>query len=312
MAQRAQQLTLSRFGHTISLYIPLYLTNSCLNGCIYCGFQRTNLIRRIVLKPEEIEAELRAIKQLGDFQNLLLVTGENPAAAGTDYIERALRQALPLFNNLSIEVMPLKEDEYARLARAGLYGVVCFQETYNRERYPIYHPVGKKADYEWRVNAPDRMGAAGVHKIGMGVLIGLEDWRTDLTMLAHHLSYLRRTYWQTRYSVNFPRMRPSENGHFQPNTLMTDRQYVQLLTAFRIFDPDVDISVSTRESAEFRDSILPLGVTSMSAGSRTDPGGYATHPQSLEQFAVNDSRDPAAVAAAISRAGYQALWRDWF
>ncbi len=312
MAQRAKYFTQQRFGKTISLYIPLYLTNSCRNGCIYCGFQRTNPVKRTILTEQEIANELQAIKQLGDFQNLLLVTGENPAAAGVDYIEKALQLALPLFNNLSIEVMPLSAEEYHRLTKAGLYGVVCFQETYNKERYAFYHPVGKKSDFEWRVNAFDRMGQAGVHKIGMGALIGLEDWRTDLTMLAYHLRYLQKNYWQTRYSVNFPRMRPSDNGQFQPNVLMSDREYVQLMLAFRLFDHDIDISVSTRESAAFRDNVMQLGATSMSAGSKTEPGGYITYPQALEQFSVNDDRTPLEVEAAIKKQGYEAVWRDWF
>ena len=167
-----------------------------------------------------------------------------------------------------------------------------------------------KSNFEWRVNGYDRMGTAGVHKIGMGVLIGLEDWRTDVTMMARHLLYLRRHYWRTRYSVNFPRMRPSE-GHFQPHVIMSDRELAQLTFAFRIFDPDVDISFSTRESPDFRNNIANLGVTSMSAGSKTDPGGYATYPQSLEQFAVSDERTPAQVEADIRRIGYEVVWKDW-
>ncbi len=311
MAQLSRHYTQQRFGKTISMYVPLYLTNSCMNACIYCGFQRTNPVRRIILTEKEILNELHAIKQIGDFQNLLLVTGENPRMAGVDYIEKALQLAQPLFNNLSIEVMPLEAEEYSRLTQAGLYGVVCFQETYNRENYKTYHPVGKKADFEWRVNGFDRMGQAGVHKIGMGVLIGLEDWRTDVTMLAHHLRYLQRNYWKTRYSVNFPRLRPSENGSFQPNSIMTDKEYVQLMCAFRLFDHDVDISVSTRENPAFRNNIIQLGVTSMSAGSKTDPGGYATYPQELEQFAVNDNRTPQEVQNDIRKYGYEVVWRDW-
>ena len=167
-----------------------------------------------------------------------------------------------------------------------------------------------KSKFEWRVNGFDRMGQAGVHKIGMGVLIGLEEWRTDVTMMALHLQYLRRHYWKTRYSVNFPRMRPSE-GHFQPNVVMSDRELAQLTFAFRIFDHDVDISFSTRESAAFRNHMATLGVTSMSAGSKTDPGGYVTYPQSLEQFAVSDERTPAEVEADIRRAGYEVVWKDW-
>ena len=167
-----------------------------------------------------------------------------------------------------------------------------------------------KSNFEWRVNGYDRMGAAGVHKIGLGVLIGLEDWRTDVAMMALHLQYLRRHYWRTRYSVNFPRMRPSESG-FRPNVVMTDRELAQLIFAFRIFDPDVDISMSTRERPEFRDNIATLGATSMSAGSRTEPGGYETYPQALEQFAVSDGRTPAEVAEALRRAGREPVWKDW-
>lgn len=311
MAQLARHYTQMRFGKTISMYVPLYLTNSCMNSCVYCGFQRSNHIERIILTEQEIENELKVIKELAPFQNLLFVTGENPRDAGVDYLEKAIQLAKPMFNNLSIEVMPLDVDEYSRLTAAGLYGVVCFQETYNQARYQVYHPRGMKSKFDWRVNGFDRMGQAGVHKIGMGVLIGLEDWRTDVTMLAHHIRYMQRNYWKTKYSVNFPRMRPSENGHFQPNVIMTDKEYVQLMLAFRIFDHDVDISVSTRENKEFRANIIQLGVTSMSAGSKTEPGGYATYPQALKQFSVSDDRTPQAVVDDIRNNGYEAVWKDW-
>ncbi|MGN0220116.1 MAG: 2-iminoacetate synthase ThiH [Muribaculaceae bacterium] len=310
MARLSRALTQKRFGKTISMYIPIYITNSCTNSCVYCGFNRHNKMQRVILTPEQIKDECEAIRRLGPFENLLIVTGENPRLAGTDYLEEALRVCRPYFNNLTIEVMPLSAEDYARLTHSGLNGVVCFQETYNRARYKVYHPAGMKSNFEWRVNGYDRMGTAGVHKIGMGVLIGLEDWRTDVTMMARHLLYLRRHYWRTRYSVNFPRMRPSE-GHFQPNVIMSDRELAQLTFAFRIFDPDVDISFSTRESPDFRNNIATLGVTSMSAGSKTDPGGYATYPQSLEQFAVSDERTPAQVEADIRRIGYEVVWKDW-
>ncbi len=310
MAALSQKYTLQRFGKTMSMYIPLYITNSCTNFCVYCGFNHDNPFQRTILTEEEIVNELHAIKKLGNFENLLIVTGENPRDAGVDYLERALQLAHPLFANLTIEVMPLKAEEYERLTHAGLHGVVCFQETYNRARYNIYHPKGMKSKFEWRLNGFDRMGQANVHKIGMGVLIGLEDWRTDVTMMARHLRYLQRTYWQTKYSVNFPRMRPSE-GHFQPNVVLEDRELAQLIFAFRIFDHDVDISISTRESSNFRDNIMSLGVTSMSAGSKTEPGGYCTHPQALEQFHISDERTPAEVAAAIQTRGYEPVWKDW-
>ncbi|MDE5612141.1 MAG: 2-iminoacetate synthase ThiH, partial [Odoribacter sp.] len=244
------------------------------------------------------------------FENLLIVTGENPKDAGVDYLERALQLARPLFANLSIEVMPLKAEEYERLTHSGLNGVVCFQETYNRARYNVYHPKGMKSKFEWRLNGFDRMGQANVHKIGLGVLIGLEEWRTDVTMMARHLRYLQKHYWQTKYSVNFPRMRPSE-GHFQPNVVLEDRALAQLIFAFRIFDHDVDISISTRENADFRNNMLPLGITSLSAGSKTEPGGYFTYPQALEQFHISDERTPAEVAERIRQRGYEPVWKDW-
>ena len=310
MAALSRQLTQKRFGKVISLYIPMYITNSCTNSCVYCGFNRHNQFARVVLTPEQIKAECEAIRRLGPFENLLLVTGENPRVAGVEYLEKALEVCRPYFSNLSIEVMPLKAEDYERLTHSGLNGVVCFQETYNRDKYKTYHPAGMKSNFEWRVNGFDRMGQAGVHKIGMGVRIGLEDWRTDVTMMARHLLYLRKHYWRTRYSVNFPRMRPAEGG-YQPNVVMSDRELAQLTFAFRIFDPDVDISVSTRVRPDFRDNIATLGATSMSAGSKTDPGGYCTYPQSLEQFAVSDERTPAEVATSIRAHGYEAVWKDW-
>ena len=310
MALRSRMFTQQRFGKTISMYIPLYITNSCTNFCVYCGFNHNNPINRIILTDEEIVEECKAIRRLGPFENLLIVTGENPHSAGVDYIENALRLARPYFSNLTIEVMPLKSEDYYRLTQSGLNGVVCFQETYHRERYKVYHPKGMKSNFEWRVNGFDRMGQAGVHKIGMGVLIGLEEWRTDITFMAIHLQYLRKKYWKTRYSVNFPRLRPSE-GHFQPNVVMSDRQLAQTIFAFRLFDHDVDISVSTRENPNFRDHITTLGATSLSAGSKTEPGGYFTHPQALEQFVVSDDRTPSEVETAIKKAGYEAVWKDW-
>ena len=310
MARLSQQYTLQRFGKTISMFVPLYITNSCTNFCIYCGFNHNNPMSRIILTEEEIVNEYKAIKKLAPFENLLLVTGENPAKAGVPYIERALQLAKPYFSNLQIEVMPLKAEEYERLTHSGLNGVICFQETYNKANYNIYHPKGMKSKFDWRVNAFDRMGQAGVHKIGMGVLIGLEDWRTDITMMAYHLRYLQKHYWKTKYSVNFPRMRPSE-GHFQPNVVMSDRELAQVTFAMRIFDHDVDISYSTRESAQFRNNMATLGVTTMSAESKTEPGGYFTYPQSLQQFHGSDERTAVQVERDLKALGREPVWKDW-
>ncbi len=312
MARLSRKYTEARFGRTISMFIPLYITNSCTNSCIYCGFHVANKMRRTILTPEEIVQEYKAIKRLGPFENLLIVTGENPAKAGVPYLAKALDLAKPYFANLKIEVMPLATEDYKELTHHGMNGVICFQETYHRENYKTYHPRGMKSNFEWRVNGFDRMGQAGVHSIGMGVLIGLEkEWRTDLTMMARHLRYLQKRYWRTKYSVNFPRMCPAENGGFQPNCIMTDCELAQLTFAMRIFDHDVDISYSTRERADYRDHMATLGVTTMSAGSKTEPGGYFTYPQALEQFEVSDPRTVDEVVAGLRRVGVEPVWKDW-
>ena len=312
MAQLSYRYTRERFGNTMQIFIPLYITNSCTNSCVYCGFHVSNPMKRTILTEEEMVNEYKAIKKLGPFENLLIVTGENPVKAGVPYIARSLDLARPYFSNLKIEVMPLSVEEYEELTHHGMNGEICFQETYHKANYNIYHPRGMKANFEWRVNGFDRMGQAGVHSIGMGVLVGLEkEWRTDITMMAHHLRYLQKHYWKTKYSFNFPRMRPSENGGFQPNVVMSDRELAQVTFATRIFDHDVDISYSTRESASFRNHMARLGVTTMSAESKTDPGGYYSYPQALEQFHVSDERKTGEVAAALRALGIEPVWKDW-
>lgn len=310
MAQLSMRFTRERFGKTISMYIPMYVSNACTNKCVYCGFNHDNPFKRTTLTMEQIEAECKAIKKLGPFENILLVSGEYPAVCGVDYLEKALNICRPYFHNMTIEVMPLRTHHYSRLVDAGLNGVVCFQETYNKEAYRKYHPHGMKSIFEWRLNGFDRMGQAGVHKIGMGVLIGLEDWKADVTMMARHLRYLQKKYWKTRYSVNFPRMRPSESG-YQPNVVMSDSELARLTFAFRLFDHDIDISYSTRETPSFRDNMMRLGVTSMSAGSQTEPGGYCSTPDALEQFEVSDNRSPRQVTERIKALGYEPVWKDW-
>ncbi|HOI26016.1 MAG TPA: 2-iminoacetate synthase ThiH [Paludibacteraceae bacterium] len=311
MAQLSQKYTLERFGKTISMFIPLYLTNSCTNHCVYCGFHASNPMKRTILTEEEIVNEYKAIKKLAPFENILLVTGENPAKAGIPYIAKALDLAKPYFSNLKVEVMPLSTEDYKELIKHGLNGVICFQETYNKARYNVYHPKGMKANFEWRVNGFDRMGQAGVHSIGMGALIGLEDWRTDVTMMAHHLTYLKKNYWKTKYSINFPRMRYAENGGFQPNVIMSDKELAQVTFAFRIFDHDVDISYSTREGVFIRNHMATLGVTTMSAESHVEPGGYHSYPETLAQFDVTDNRKAFEVVEALKESGREPVWKDW-
>lgn len=312
MARLSKRYTEERFGRTMSMFIPLYITNSCSNSCVYCGFHRSNPMKRTILTIEQIEDEYRAIKRLAPFENILLVTGENPAKAGVPYLARAIDVAKKYFSNIKIEVMPLSSEEYRLLAEHGLNGVICFQETYNRRNYKVYHPAGKKSDFVWRVDGFDRMGMAGVHSIGMGALLGLErEWRTDVTMMAYHLRYLQKHYWRTRYSVNFPRMRPAQNEGFQPNCFVSDRELAQVTFAMRIFDHDVDISYSTREPEFIRDNMCTLGVTTMSAESKVNPGGYHTYPEALEQFAVSDSRTAAEIEVRLRELGREPVWKDW-
>jgi 2-iminoacetate synthase len=308
MAQRSREATQKRFGKTIQFYIPLYLSNQCLNHCVYCGFNHDNNIRRVVLTDEEIMQEVHVIKEMG-FEHLLLLTGESPLHAGVDYIEHAIRLVKPYFKQLSLEVQPLSTQDYIRLQNEGVYGVYVYQETYHRQRYRCYHPAGMKRDYKWRVETPERLGSAGIHKIGLGVLLGLEDWRIESFFLGMHLRFLEKHFWKSAYSLSFPRMRPHEGG-FQPRFDVTDKQFAQMIWAFRLFDKEVEMSLTTRESPALRNNILSLGITSMSAGSKTEPGGYC-QKEELEQFAINDKRSPVEMMKILAQHGYEVVWKDW-
>lgn len=309
MAQLSHRLTLQRFGNTMQLYIPLYLSNECQNICTYCGFSLDNKIHRKTLNEAEILEEVKAIKAMG-YEHVLLVTGEAWQTVGLDYFKAALQLVRPHFSHISMEVQPMDEAEYAELIPLGLQSVLVYQETYHRADYKLHHPKGRKSNFDYRLETPDRLGRAGIHKIGLGVLIGLEDWRTDSFFTALHLQYLEKTYWQTRYSISFPRLRPCSGG-LPPKVEMKDRELVQLICAYRLLDPDVELSLSTRESAHFRDHVIKLGITAMSAGSKTNPGGYASDLQSLEQFEISDERSANAIANMLRRQGYEPVWKDW-
>lgn len=314
MAQQSYALTRKRFGNTIGLYIPLYLSNLCANACTYCGFSMENRIKRRTLTEQEIAAEIDAIK-LMKFDSVLLVTGEHQSKVGMDYFRRALPLVKAHFNYLAMEVQPLDEGQYRELKSLGLDAVMVYQETYHRRTYAQHHLRGNKTDFDYRLETPDRLARAGIDKIGIGALIGLDDWRTDCFYVAAHLDYLERTYWQTRYSISFPRLRPCEGnaseGKIQPKSVMSDKQLVQLICAYRLLNPTVELSLSTRESPKFRDNVLPLGVTSMSAASKTQPGGYAMQDVELEQFEISDERSAESVEQALRSKGYDPVWRDW-
>lgn len=309
MAQLSHKLTQKRFGKTIQLYLPLYLSNECVNSCAYCGFNHKNDIGRKTLSTEEILAEVATIEKMG-YEHLLLVTGEHPKKSGFSYLLEAIETIKDRFSHLSIEVQPMSTNEYKKLAEIGLNSVYIYQETYNEANYKKYHPKGPKSDYQYRLETPDRLGQANVHKIGIGCLLGLEDWRTDSFFTALHLSYLEKQYWQTRYSVAFPRLRPHV-GNFNPEHPINDKELAQLIFAYRLFNEEVELSLSTREMPRFRDNMMKLGITTMSAGSKTEPGGYAVENKELEQFEVGDSRSAAEISRVIAQNGYEPVWKDW-
>ncbi len=309
MANLSRQLTQQRFGKTILLYAPMYLSNECQNICTYCGFSLTNKMPRRTLLDNEIEREAAFLKQKG-VDHLLLVSGEAHVKVGIDYFLNAIQILKPHFSNLSFEVQPLSEEEYVKMHSAGVHSVLVYQETYHQEVYKKYHPKGKKSNFRFRLETPDRIGAAGIHKIGLGVLLGLEDWRVDSVFNALHIDYLQKKYWRTKYSVSFPRLRPAE-GVGEPNFMMNDRDLLQLICAYRIWNNELEISISTRENQQFRNHVISLGATTMSAESRTNPGGYAVEPESLEQFEIDDNRSMETIRELIQNKGYEAVMKDW-
>lgn len=309
MAQLSYRLTRERFGNTMQMYVPMYLSNECQNICTYCGFSMNNPIKRTTLTDAEILAEVAVIKEMG-FDHILLVTGEANRTVGVPYFQQAMKLIRPHFSQISMEVQPMDQADYEALIPEGLNTVLVYQETYHRADYKKHHPKGRKSNFNYRLETPDRLGKAGIHKIGLGVLIGLEDWRTDSFFCALHLDYLERTYWQTRYSLSFPRLRPCAGG-IDLKSNMSERELVQLICAYRIFNQEIELSMSTRERAEFRNHVVKLGITSISAGSKTDPGGYASDIEALEQFEISDERSPAAISEMLSTQGFEVVWKDW-
>lgn len=310
MAQKSRTLTLQRFGHNMQLYAPLYLSNECQNICTYCGFSLDVDIPRKTLNEEELRKEAEILSDKG-FEHVLLVTGEANKKVGIDYFVWAIKILKSYFSQISIEVQPLNQQEYEILNELGVYAVLVYQETYRKETYKTYHPKGKKSNFNYRLETPDRLGKAGMHKIGIGALLGLENWRVEAFFVALHLLYLKKTYWRSHYSISFPRIKPCAAG-MPVSYPLKDKHLVQLLTAFRLLEPDVELSISTRESPELRDKLIPLGVTSMSAESATDPGGYSNPKDALEQFEIDDNRSLKVVKEVLLQKGYEPMLKNWF
>jgi len=309
IAQRAQMVTERRFGRVVNLFVPLYLSSRCCNSCLYCSFQSCNPIGRVTLFPEEVEKEGTWLRKQG-FRHILLVSGEDPSSVGMDYLGEVVSRLRPIFDSISIEIYPMETAHYAELSRLGVDGLAVYQETYNEDRYAEVHPGGPKRDFKWRIETPDRGGEAGLRRIGIGVLLGLSDWRTEAVYLGLHARYLMRRFWRSQLTISFPRLQPAVGGYVPPEPV-SDRDLVHMMMALRLFLPDAGLIISTRESPDFRDNVISLGVTSMSAGSKTDPGGYTLSTGSEGQFEVSDHRTPAEIARVLREKGYEPVWKDW-
>ena len=331
-AQQAHALTLKNFGRTMRLFAPLYLSNECINNCRYCGFSRDNPILRVTLSVEQVVAEGRHLAEEG-FRHVLLVAGEHPKFVSQNYLADCVRALAPDFSSISIEVGPMETADYVPIVEAGAEGLVVYQETYDRETYAELHTAGPKRDFNFRLDCAQRGYDAGFRRLGIGALFGLCRWQEEAVALAAHTEYLLKHCWQAQITVSLPRLRPAA-GEFHPPFSMSDRELAQLICAFRIAFPEVGIVLSTRERAALRDALAPLGVTMMSAGSHTEPGGY-THQGTDElhrtvrgrivapefengedmvatgQFEISDGRSPAEVADALKRRGFEPVWKDW-
>jgi 2-iminoacetate synthase len=338
MARRSQAVTRRRFGNVMRLFAPLYLSNECVNNCKYCGFSRNNPILRVTLSVEETRREAKALQAEG-FRNILLVAGEHPKFVSRRYLVDCITALHGEFPSVSLEIGPMETEDYRSLVEAGADCLVVFQETYNRAIYGEMHTSGPKRNFEWRLETPERAYAAGFRRLGIGALYGLSDWRSEAICLAAHAEYLLRHCWKAQLTISLPRLRPCA-GEFQPVTHISERDIAQLVCALRLFLPDVGIVLSTRERAEFRDGLFPLGITMISAGSHTEPGGYtgagrehlhhtergrvvalatpAREKQAQDggtsatgQFEIADTRSSAQVAAMLRRLGYEPVWKDW-
>jgi 2-iminoacetate synthase len=332
IAQQARALTLQNFGRTMRLFAPLYLSNECINNCRYCGFSRDNPILRVTLTREQVVAEARHLAQEG-FRQILLVAGEHPKFVSDGYLADSVRALAPDFSSIAIEVGPLETAQYIPIVEAGADGLVVYQETYDRETYTAMHTSGPKRNFDWRLDCAERAYAAGFRRIGIGALFGLADWKDEAVALAAHVDYLLKRCWQAQITVSLPRLRPAAGG-FEPEFSMTDRELAQLICALRISFPQVGIVLSTRETAALRDALVPLGVTMMSAGSHTEPGGYTGQGKddlhltvrgrivapefqngadeiATGQFEISDDRSPIEIAGTLRQRGFEPVWKDW-
>lgn len=310
LAARAQSLTRHHFGRTVTLYIPLYLSDFCSGGCVYCGFAADRRQARSKLGVAEVRRELEAIKAMG-FEEVLLLTGERTAHADLPYLREAVQEAASRFSAVTIEAFPMKVEEYRVLVEAGAVGVTLYQETYDPVAYDAMHRWGPKKDYGHRLDAPNRILAGGMRTVGIGTLLGLSDPYADAISLFRHARYLQRTFWQAGVSISFPRVCPQEGG-YQPPFLVSDPMLAQFIYAFRLCLPDTPLVLSTREAPRFRDGMAGVGINKMSIASRTTVGGYDTPVrEAAGQFSVNDDRDVATFCAMLRGKGLEPVFKNW-
>lgn len=310
IATAAHQSTLHRWGKVMRLFAPLYLSNECVSVCTYCGFSATNEIARRTLDPNEVEIEARELARRG-FRHILLVSGEHPRIVSPDYVLEALNRIEPFVPAISIELQPFSQAVYQRFVNAGADGVVVYQETYDLDTYAQVHQKGKKRNYVYRLEALDRAAAAGVRRLSIGALLGLDhNWRAEVIAMAAHARALIKRQWRCEVSAALPRIKDAAGG-YEPRIQVTDRELAQTIAALRLFNPDLGITLSTREPAQLRDGLANLGVTTMSAGSHTEPGGYATQTNAEPQFKISDERSEVEVAKALRDAGFDPVFKDW-
>lgn len=309
MAFVAERITRRRFGNVMQLYIPLYLSSKCSGSCVYCGFRSSNSIQRTTLSFEEAMAEGLELRKMG-FQNILLVAGVTDDLFRENYLQRLVSRFSAWFASVSIEIEDLTESVYRELRNANLDGVTLYQETYNRDTFTAMHPGGKKSDFDGRLNAMDRVAAAGIRKMGIGALLGLHDFREEGLAIGRHVQYLLKHYWRSAVAVSFPRLRESEAGMKAPCPA-SDRELAQMVFAFRIVFPDIDLVLSTREPPELRDLLAGIAITYMSAGSRTSPGAYTLAQPSGRQFELEDTRPVPEICKALRAKGLDVVWKDW-
>jgi 2-iminoacetate synthase len=309
LAARSAEISTMRFGNTIQIYAPLYLSNFCINRCAYCGFSADNKISRRVLTLAEAENEALILHKR-EIQHILLVAGEAPARLGVDYLAELAYRLRDKFASITIEIQPLETEEYQQLFDAGITGVAVYQETYDRPTYDEVHLSGRKCDFDYRLKVPAKAAAAGMREVGIGSLLGLADWRLEGLALGLHLAWLRKHYWQTALTVSFPRLCYAEGG-FKARVEVTEHDLSQLIFALRIFDHDVGLLLSTREEARYRNGMIGLGPTRYSAGSSTVPGGYAKPELEGEQFSVGDRRTVNEVCLDIRERGFDPVRKDW-